>query len=293
MKLVAIAAVVFLAVAAGAQATPAPTPLPDGGPILTDGVDYALLANTDGSALSVYDAASKRFDATLPSGCYPAMTENGLLACAEGTGGYDLRARRPIATPGPNPPFEGAGFTPTHIGRYWLTGIYHHYHWDQPVAFDRASGQVHRDVPTRTANYLDADYTGLERPMCAPLTQPIGDVDTYSGTALQPLQYERPWALRAPNAGHALVVERCGGATKTLAVARCSCASDAQLGAGIVTWSDGDVVRAYVLKSRRSYKWQLPAGHIVVSHTRAGIYVAGPAGPSGTRKRWVIRGKLR
>jgi hypothetical protein len=143
------------------------------------------------------------------------------------------------------------------IGRYWLTfgcgessGS-----WSGPYYLNHRTGEL--VDPPRRPTYVDLDYRGLMRPVCAPLIP-----DEFG-------PYAPPFALEFYRPGHSLPagnyavgldlrLRRCGR-ERAERLSRClvRCWS-VQLASRYVTWANGESVAAYLPRTRQRVRFQRP-----------------------------------
>jgi hypothetical protein len=185
-----------------------------------------------------------------------------------------------------------------HVGRYWVERFATDYtavHSQPfPVFINWHTAQVRFSAFMNhygDHHVEDLDWPTLMRPLCRPLQRPrYGTEDGYGGvtSAYAEFTYEPPFALTQSSRGEPLV-GRCGqdGLSR---VAHCfaervQCLY-AQLGGGIVTWSDAIGVYAYRGASRRRLAWNVlaasgsqdPGVILPVAHTVRDVVVSVPRG---------------
>ena len=148
------------------------------------------------------------------------------------------------------------------VGTRGILVVVDGYHSGDEFAFDwRSRTRVHLDDPERT---IDLGRARLTRKLCAPLRRtpnPIRDISPFdedppylpmsvSGRRAVEAAAERangPWRVR---------LWRCGD-RRPRVLGR---GSNEAIGAGLVTWSDGERARAFEIRTGRRRSWRLPAG---------------------------------
>jgi hypothetical protein len=308
-----------------AAAKPAPVSLGLGDIVVSDGVRYAAVPTGAGRVRVFDDAHQTSFDLEQPSGCagdgqYPS---GGVGAVGGGVlvwncevpqqGGWyrprlvSLATRAPVAAATAaveNPPESAGGvnFGTSAIGSQWLTGTIFGYHWYRTIFVNWHTGATVYDQPASADTYADLNSPRLTGELCSPLRQPRNPY--YDPTATEttprylPIEYRRPWAVWRSRRG--LTLARCGQRGRALLVSDCQGSNVNQnflcvtpeVSAGLVTWSLGNVVHAYVIATRRRYAWRVPNDSPdhppIVTHTRNAIYVTVGTYLGGGR--YVIRG---
>jgi hypothetical protein len=133
---------------------------------------------------------------------------------------------------------EGAGLTG--IGSRWLKLITSGYHYSGAPSFLNwiTGEQRYRDGTSRQV--ADLSSPDLAAPLCDPLERDrnpgLDDPYNAEGGTYKEYSYEAPFGLRH-ELPEALILDRCGSGHHTrLSECRRGCL-DAQLGAGVVTWS--------------------------------------------------------
>ena len=144
----------------------------------------------------------------------------------------------------------------------------------------------------------DLDTPALARPLCEPLSQPLGDAFEFAD-----YEYERPYAVyRTIN--RELLLYRCGHADVTVVADR---AASIQLAGGVLTWltiHPGSErsrwhydVHALLLQAKTALTWRLalPRTRRVASiqHTARAVYVTVTGNDERTGKHVVLRAPLR
>ena len=134
------------------------------------------------------------------------------------------------------------------IGRYWLEIVCGQGSCcEDPVRYlNHRTGELVE--PPRPAAYLDLDYAGLERPVCAPLK-----VDPYVDLYAPPFVLDPDWSavtIEGRSVGQTRL-RRCGRKrAELLSRCRLGCLAP-QLGSRYATWGEGDSVVAYLPRTRR------------------------------------------
>jgi hypothetical protein len=151
---------------------------------------------------------------------------------------------------------------PHEIGTHWLSVTEDAYHDPTLWYFDLDNGTWRRE-PTSPRQYANLDAPGLVETLCSPLRRPPGPPDRVDLEPLfSPYYYEPPYGVRVRDLSNTdlvqeLTLQRCGS-RRISVIERChfGCGSVGFSG-GMITWSDGKALRAYVLRTKRYYSWPL------------------------------------
>lgn len=276
----------------------------------TDGQRFVVLTRSSSSdpdavrAVAVFDEHSGRMR-TLPGGC-PAIAvgTNFLLAgCLhQPPRVFDLAHRThqaiaPIAWPPPGTNDEPIS-TVAGIGARWLALEQLHRGGIVTRRYqDWRTGRIAREAGA--GSVPDLDTPALARPLCEPLSRPLGDSFEFAD-----YQYERPYAVyRTIN--RELLLCRCGHADVTVVAHR---AASIQLAGGVLTWLTihpgserrrwhYDVHALLLLQAKTALTWRLalPRTRRVASvqHTARAVYVTVTGNDERTGKHVVLRAPLR
>lgn len=168
------------------------------------------------------------------------------------------------------------------VGRQWLGADGVSSHGGADTFLNWHTGRVATDYrlePRNTARAVpDLNVVSLWRRMCSPLRRRSSfDPEIGDGRGVwRSYQYRPPFGLTTSRAGR-LLLERCGR-RGAIVLSRCrrGCGG-AQLGAGIVTWSERR--RAYLYRARAKCKrsWLIPGprSHLrALSRTRRRVFVS-------------------
>ena len=265
-------------------------------PILSDGSRWAAWEGGPGDLRVIDDHDRVSRDLRTDDGCQPHDVAFGraLLICPYGSSTrpavIDLRTGAQLG-----PPMERAGrsgWVPgdrwDQLGRYWLFGS----------IITMRGDRLGYYLNWRTGRYVRDD--GRRRDIDDPRQPVAPECDRRSrGKAFIE---DRPAMLRrygGPDRRY-LLLSRCGE-RRPHRLSRCpgGCPS-VSLAGGVVSWAEGasgDVARAFVISSRRSLSWRVPAFDarhagvpLVVRHTRRTVFLSAfaPSSAPGQASRYTL-----
>ena len=304
-RIALLAALVTLAIVPAASAATALTPFSTAGEATVSDGPWAAIASSPG--MLVVDGRGSgmvRRQVDIARACgasYAGVRAVGsgraLVQCGFRIGDleprllvYDLRALTFVTVPGTRRIMEET-FEITGVGRRWIavTVYGHNDPTGDALLLDWRDGRAIRQT-TALDRVVDPDAAAGSRPLCRSLRRP---------SRRAPFSYEAPFALTqlGAGAGARLVLERCGGRSRTLTRASQGGVAG-ELGTRFVAWSDRERVHARSLRSGRELSWPVPAGQtyvlglaIVGRHLLVTI-TGGPFGGPGTGGFTVYRARL-
>jgi hypothetical protein len=197
----------------------------------------------------------------------PVVTNLTTRRTAEPRGLAALRRRYP----------QGVDFAPRRIGRRWVEIDMAGVDWRDRAFLNRKTGRLVVGGPASRQQHVNLDREALVERLCSPLRRrrlPGSDPVVSSSYALFEDQ-DAPVVLRG-----------CGRRAPRRVV---NCVQDycsPQLGAGYLTWTSEDGVRAYLPARRRLLKLGLLRGllPVAVQHTRNSVFATSDEGRTYVRR---------
>jgi len=266
------------------------------GPAVTDGVHLIAFVPRVGSVRVMDTQAGTSFDADVRGGCaqppsQPIAAGGGqvLIACGVPMGLsspeprlLDVETRalhepagaRAVLEDAADDAFGNVGIAFEDVGVAGLSYFHAAYHGDYVGLLDWHTGD--RIGEGRADQAIDLDRTGLYAPLCNPLRR-VATNDETDGPAFYPYAYEAPYGLASRgqldvrSGSPTLTLQRCGGRRQL--VLDTGDPQDAQLRAGVATWTSAYAPHAYLTACGVELVWR-GARFVNAAHTREDIVVS-------------------